>query len=115
MSSTVHILNFLFLIYQCTEEVWDKIFGVNVKSSFFLSKEALPPMEKRGKASIMFVSSVAGYLQNSAVINYKLDCATYQHHSVADFRMSVLVYRLILWGLTLRAKQLFYILILILI
>ncbi|XP_046640154.1 dehydrogenase/reductase SDR family member 4-like 2 isoform X2 [Daphnia pulicaria] len=54
-------------LMKCTEEVWDKIFDVNVKSSFFLSKEALLPMEKRGKASIMFVSSVAGYLQNSAV------------------------------------------------
>jgi hypothetical protein len=58
-------------------------------------------MEKRGKASIMFASSVAGYLQNCAVINYKLDCATYQHHSVADFRLPVLVYRLSFLGLML--------------
>ncbi len=101
MSSTIHILNFLFLIYQCTEEVWDKIFDVNVKSSFFLAKKPLPHMEKRGKASIMFVSSVAGYLQNCAVINYKLDCATYQHRSVADFRLPVLVYRLSFLGLML--------------
>jgi NAD(P)-dependent dehydrogenase (short-subunit alcohol dehydrogenase family) len=79
----------------------DKIFDTNVKSSFCLAKEALPHMEKRGKASIMFVSSVAGYLPNCGVINYKLDCAIYQHHSVADFRISVLVYRLSLWGLTL--------------
>ncbi|XP_046452833.1 dehydrogenase/reductase SDR family member 4-like [Daphnia pulex] len=54
-------------LMKCTEEVWDKIFDVNVKSSFFLAKKPLPHMEKRGKASIMFVSSVAGYLQNCAV------------------------------------------------
>ncbi|XP_046641205.1 dehydrogenase/reductase SDR family member 4-like [Daphnia pulicaria] len=54
-------------LMKCTEEVWDKIFDTNVKSSFFLAKEALPHMEKRGKASIMFVSSVAGYLPNCGV------------------------------------------------
>ena len=33
---------------QITEEVWDKIFDVNLKSAFFLCKEAIPLMEKRG-------------------------------------------------------------------
>ena len=61
---------FLVLFVQCTEDVWDKIFKLNVKSSFFLAKEALPHMEKRGKASIIFMSSVAGYLQNCGVINW---------------------------------------------
>jgi dehydrogenase/reductase SDR family protein 4 len=73
--SDLHFSSFfilLFSIAQCTEDIWDKIFDVNVKSSFFLAKEALPHMEKRGKASIMFVSSVGGYLPNCAVINFKL-------------------------------------------
>jgi NAD(P)-dependent dehydrogenase (short-subunit alcohol dehydrogenase family) len=70
LSNSLYILNFLFLFHQCTEEVWDKIFDVNVKSSFFLAKEALPHMEKRGKASIIFISSAGGYLPNCAVINF---------------------------------------------
>jgi NAD(P)-dependent dehydrogenase (short-subunit alcohol dehydrogenase family) len=38
-----------------------------VKSSFFLAKEAIPHMEKRGKASVIFVSSLMGYIPNYAV------------------------------------------------
>ncbi|EFX68951.1 hypothetical protein DAPPUDRAFT_329598 [Daphnia pulex] len=53
-------------IMNCTEAVWDKIFNVNVKSSFFLAKEAIPHMEKRGKASVIFVSSLMGYIPNYA-------------------------------------------------
>jgi dehydrogenase/reductase SDR family protein 4 len=30
------------------EDAWDKIFDVNVKSAFFLVKEVVPYMEKRG-------------------------------------------------------------------
>ncbi|XP_046641179.1 dehydrogenase/reductase SDR family member 4-like [Daphnia pulicaria] len=54
-------------LMKCTEEVWDKIFDTNVKSSFFLAKEALPHMEKRGKASIIFISSIGGYAPNYAM------------------------------------------------
>ena len=55
-------------IMKATEEVWDKIFDVNVKASFFLAKESIPHMEKRGKGSIIFVSSIGGYQLNPAVI-----------------------------------------------
>lgn len=54
-------------LLKCTEQVWDKIFDVNVKASFFLAKEAIPHMEKRGKGSIIFISSIGGYLPNFAV------------------------------------------------
>ncbi|XP_046448130.1 dehydrogenase/reductase SDR family member 4-like isoform X2 [Daphnia pulex] len=54
-------------LLNCTEDVWDKIFDVNVKSSFFLAKEALPHMEKRGKASIIFNSSILGYTPNCGI------------------------------------------------
>ncbi|XP_065104757.1 dehydrogenase/reductase SDR family member 4-like [Paramisgurnus dabryanus] len=48
-------------ILDSTEDVWDKILGVNVKSSFLLTKLVVPYMEKRGGGSVVFVSSVAGY------------------------------------------------------
>ncbi|XP_060575583.1 dehydrogenase/reductase SDR family member 4-like [Ruditapes philippinarum] len=49
-------------ILNATEEGWDKIFEVNVKSTFFLIKEVVPYMEKRGGGSIVIVSSVSGYI-----------------------------------------------------
>ncbi|XP_060553516.1 dehydrogenase/reductase SDR family member 4-like [Ruditapes philippinarum] len=43
------------------ESAWDKIFDTNVKAAFFLCKEIVPHMEKRGGGSVVFVSSFAGY------------------------------------------------------
>lgn len=48
-------------ILDTTEGAWDKIFETNVKASFFLCKEIVPHMEKRGGGSVIFVSSFAGY------------------------------------------------------
>lgn len=48
-------------VLDCDEKVWDKIFDVNVKSSFLLAKEALPYLRKEKNSSIVFVSSIAGY------------------------------------------------------
>ncbi|CAD7083262.1 unnamed protein product [Hermetia illucens] len=48
-------------VLDCEEGVWDKIFDVNVKSSFMLAKEALPYIRNQGAGgSIVFVSSIAG-------------------------------------------------------
>lgn len=48
-------------LFDTSEEAWDKIFEVNVKAAFFLCKEAIPYMEKRGGGSIILVSSILGY------------------------------------------------------
>jgi len=48
-------------ILETKEELWDKIFEVNVKASFLLCREAVPLMEKKGGGSIVIVSSVGGY------------------------------------------------------
>ncbi|XP_075161530.1 dehydrogenase/reductase 4 [Haematobia irritans] len=48
-------------VLDCDEKVWDKIFDVNVKSSYLLAKEALPFLRKEKNSSIIFVSSIAGY------------------------------------------------------
>ncbi|XP_036336172.1 dehydrogenase/reductase SDR family member 4 [Rhagoletis pomonella] len=48
-------------VLECDEGVWDKIFDVNVKSSYLLAKEALPYLRKEKNSSIVFVSSIAGY------------------------------------------------------
>uniref|UniRef100_A0A3Q2PX97 Dehydrogenase/reductase (SDR family) member 4 n=1 Tax=Fundulus heteroclitus TaxID=8078 RepID=A0A3Q2PX97_FUNHE len=46
-------------IMDSTEDVWDKILSVNVKSAFLLTKLVVPHMEKRGGGNVIFVSSVA--------------------------------------------------------
>nr|XP_002167023.2 short-chain dehydrogenase/reductase SDRA [Hydra vulgaris] len=43
------------------EEAWDKIFDLNLKSSFLLAKEAVPHLSKT-RGSMLFVSSVAGFM-----------------------------------------------------
>ncbi|XP_065223188.1 dehydrogenase/reductase SDR family member 4-like [Planococcus citri] len=45
---------------DCPEDKWDKIFDVNVKSSFLLIKEVLPYLKGRNGGSIVNMSSIAG-------------------------------------------------------
>lgn len=48
-------------VLDASESAWDKIFEVNVKSSFLLAKEVLPYIRQRKGGSIIFVSSIAGF------------------------------------------------------
>lgn len=49
-------------IMTCTEQTWDRIFDVNVKSQFFFVKESVPHLEKRnGRGSIILISSIGAY------------------------------------------------------
>lgn len=48
-------------VLDSSEEVWDKIFDVNVKSSYLLAKEVKPYILQRGGGSIVFISSIGGY------------------------------------------------------
>uniref|UniRef100_A0A8D8RG09 Dehydrogenase/reductase SDR family member 4 n=1 Tax=Cacopsylla melanoneura TaxID=428564 RepID=A0A8D8RG09_9HEMI len=47
-------------VIECPENAWDKIFDVNVKSTFLLTQEVLPYMRKRKGGSIVYVSSIGG-------------------------------------------------------
>ncbi|XP_012225509.2 dehydrogenase/reductase SDR family member 4 [Linepithema humile] len=48
-------------VFDSTEEIWDKIFDVNVKSTFLLLKESLPLLKSSKSPSVIIVSSIAGY------------------------------------------------------
>ncbi|XP_015608152.1 dehydrogenase/reductase SDR family member 4 isoform X1 [Cephus cinctus] len=48
-------------IFDCAEEVWDKIMDINVKSTFLLMKEFLPLLRESKTPSIVIMSSVAAY------------------------------------------------------
>jgi len=48
-------------IIDCPEDVWDKIFEINVKIAFLLFKDSVPLMKARGGGSAVFISSIGGY------------------------------------------------------
>jgi len=54
-------------LFDCSEEAWDKIFEINVKAAFLLTKEVLPHLEKRKGSNIVYISSIGG-LQPFAVL-----------------------------------------------
>uniref|UniRef100_A0A2L2Y3S8 Dehydrogenase/reductase SDR family member 4 n=2 Tax=Parasteatoda tepidariorum TaxID=114398 RepID=A0A2L2Y3S8_PARTP len=47
-------------VLDTSEDAWDKIFDINVKSAFLLTQAVLPLMEERGGGSIVYMSSIAG-------------------------------------------------------
>jgi len=46
---------------DCPEDAWDKIFEINVKAAFLLTQEVKPHLVGRKGASIVYVSSIAGF------------------------------------------------------
>ncbi len=53
-------------VLEVTEEQWDHIMAVNVKSIVLASKYAIPEMVRNGGGSIITVSSIAGLRANSS-------------------------------------------------
>src|SRR5436190_1692675 len=47
-------------VLEVTEEQWDRVMAVNVKSIVLAAKHAIPAMKKAGGGSIINISSVAG-------------------------------------------------------
>lgn len=48
-------------LLETPEEIWDKIFDINLKSSFLLLQESLSLLRKSKFPSVIFVSSVSAY------------------------------------------------------
>jgi NAD(P)-dependent dehydrogenase (short-subunit alcohol dehydrogenase family) len=53
-------------VLEVTEEQWDRVMAVNVKSIMLASKYAIPEMVKAGGGSIINISSVAGLRANQS-------------------------------------------------
>jgi NAD(P)-dependent dehydrogenase (short-subunit alcohol dehydrogenase family) len=45
---------------ETTEESWDRVNGVNLKSMFLTCKQVLPHMERQGKGAVVNIASVSG-------------------------------------------------------
>lgn len=58
------------LMLRMTEEMWDKVIEVNLKSVFNLTKHVMRPMLKNRKGSIINMSSVVGVFGNAGQANY---------------------------------------------
>ena len=57
-------------VEDTTEEVWDRIIGVNLKSRFLMAKYTIPEMRKRGGGVIISTSSVQGLQSQNRVPAY---------------------------------------------
>ena len=53
-----------------SEETWDRIIDVNLKSCFLMSKHAIPEMRKRGGGAIVNIASVQGLQSQNLVPPY---------------------------------------------
>jgi len=60
-------------VVDVSEEEWDRVMAVNLKSMFLCCKYAIPEMIKRGKGSIVLTSSGNGLMAEPALATY---CAT---------------------------------------
>lgn len=58
------------LMLRMTEEMWDQVIDVNLKSVFNLTKHVLKPMMKQRSGSIINMSSVVGVFGNAGQANY---------------------------------------------
>ena len=58
------------LITETTEEVWNQLLDVNLKSMFLCAKHAVPEMLRRGKGAIVNNSSINGIRGNHRLAAY---------------------------------------------
>jgi len=58
------------LLMRMTQEQWDQVLTVNLKSVFNLTKAAIKPMMKQKRGSIINMSSVVGVSGNAGQSNY---------------------------------------------
>jgi len=57
-------------VHTTTEEEWDRVMAVNVRSVFLMSKYAIPHMEKRGGGAIINTSSGWGLKGGGNAVSY---------------------------------------------
>jgi NAD(P)-dependent dehydrogenase (short-subunit alcohol dehydrogenase family) len=57
-------------ITETTEEEWDKVMNINLKSAFLCAKHAIPYMQKVGSGVVINVSSVQAMLSQNNVCPY---------------------------------------------
>jgi 3-oxoacyl-[acyl-carrier protein] reductase len=64
-----------------TDDVWDRLYNVNVKGTFFCCRAAATPMRKQGHGRIINIASVAGLSTQGSSIAYGTSKAAVIHLS----------------------------------
>ena len=64
-----------------TDEVWDRLYGVNVKGTFFCCRAVVPAMRRQGHGRIINIASVAGIAPQGSSIAYSTSKAAVIHLS----------------------------------
>ncbi|CAF0716902.1 unnamed protein product [Brachionus calyciflorus] len=59
-------------IFEIDERQWDKIFDINVKSTFLLIKQAIPFLKQRKDSNVLIISSIAGYYPSQIIAPYSI-------------------------------------------
>lgn len=57
-------------VVETSEELWDEVFGINVKSAYLVCHEAIPMMQKRGGGAVVLTSSVQAFATQQRVVAY---------------------------------------------
>ena len=57
-------------VVETTEEEWDRVLGVNLKSIFLCSKYCIPEIQKRGGGAVINIASVQGLASQHSVAPY---------------------------------------------
>lgn len=68
-AATTHFIDHTDL-EAMTEEKWDRVFAVNLKGAFFVSRAAMPLLQASGNGAIVNVASVAGLAGAGSSIAY---------------------------------------------
>ncbi|XP_077317530.1 dehydrogenase/reductase SDR family member 4-like [Lithobates pipiens] len=63
-------------LFETTEEMWKKVFDVNVISIFLLIKLVVPHIQKQGRGSIIICSSFIGYIPEPYIGPYAITKTT---------------------------------------
>lgn len=63
-------IGFQGTVVQTSEEDWDRVLNVNLKSYFLCSRETIPFMERAGKGAIVNVASVQSFISQRGVPAY---------------------------------------------
>ncbi len=64
-----------------TDELWDRLYNVNVKGTFFCCRAVVPPMRQQGHGRIINIASVAGLWAQGSSIAYSASKAAVIHLS----------------------------------
>jgi 3-oxoacyl-[acyl-carrier protein] reductase len=70
-----------------TEEMWDRVFDVNVKGAFFMARAAAAPLRASGQGAIVNISSTAGINSVGSSIPYAASKAALNNLTVSLARV----------------------------